>query len=1455
MGAMPRKLRRGLAGGGIAIVFLAVLIAAGYGFLQTEPGRASAGSLIERILSTKGRFDVKITKLTGSLPQGLRAAAVTVSDRDGVWLEIEDLAIDWRPLRLVVGRTEIERLAAGKVRVLRQPRQDAVADAEADAIPAVPSKVRLDRLEVKQLRLEPSVVGEPMTLQAFASLATRDETEVRTSLRLERIDGAKGHLRARIAYLRAEGLLTVDASVKEPRGGLIARLLDLPGLPATRLALRGKGPVTNWRGRLEGAADGLASADAVVTISGQEPFVLNAIGRADVRGAIGPRFRPLAAPAVAFDVAANWWPGRYRLSLTRARLTSDAVGLDAKGELNTDTFTVKADAKLEVSKPAHLNELIAPMNVARVSAVVDIEGALARPTMRASIRIGGLRVLKGTVGAADLTLAATPHRKAAKALWTIDAAASLSAVAFEDPLFSALVGEKVSAQLAGDFDLRKGTVQNARFDATAANVSARARGHGDMLAVEGNAQVAVAVRDLSPLSKLASRPVAGSLDLDADVTVDPSGATAFIKGRPKGLMIDDAIAAALLGSRPEIAATLHTRRDGGISISNATLKGAAVKLDVSKLNYDGRRLDTAYKAVVPNLTPVSKAFKAPATGSVTTSGMATGPLDDLKIKGSLDTSDLRWRTRMVGSAKATYDMALSGPTLAGAVSIAATTPAGKLDLSTRIAMATPEKLRLTRLSVTGQGTKIEGELGIPIEGGALDGRLKGHFADVAIWSPLIDLPLGGALEADLRLGSDGGRQSATLKINGRNVSSGDGIKIAALNGDLSVRGKGQAIRGRWRITAQDVESAAGALRQATISGQGGPTDAVVKFSAKGESYGPLDLSGEARVEAQGDDLRLTLRRLSGTVAGLPISLRNPAVYTFASNSMDVSVPDLSWGGGTATFAAHVDEMAVSGNATVRRLPAAAIAGFVPGLAASGHLDLGWSLAGTPSEPVSDVRVTISEVKVKSDGTADLPALGGKITGKLERGRLRVAADIDGLGKAGLTGKADVPLRLSVMPFSLSMPESQAIDARAEWRGDVGAIAPLFPLADHRLAGALALSARATGSLERPRVSGRAVWSDGTYENIATGTILRDIDLRADADGDRIELTRATANDGGDGRLAATGSIRIDEAMKASIDADVEMTRLAVVRRDDITAVASGKLRAKGRSDRMTVSGRIETNQVEATIVDSLPPEVVDIKVVEVNAPGARAATPSRAKSSGGGTKIALALDVKMPRRVFLRGRGLDSEWAGELRVTGSADAPVIKGVLRPVRGRFDLAGKVFNLGDGRVTFDGREKIDPILDVRAEHKTKDITATVRITGSASKPKIALSSVPTLPQDEILARVLFNKSVGRLTAAEAAQLGAALASLTGLDGGGLGILDRVRQALGVDALRVGKNDDGQATVGVGKYVTDDVYVGVDQGTSQKSSNVTVEVTVIPNVTVKSDVGADARSRVGVNWKLDY
>ena len=118
---------------------------------------------------------------------------------------------------------------------------------------------------------------------------------------------------------------------------------------------------------------------------------------------------------------------------------------------------------------------------------------------------------------------------------------------------------------------------------------------------------------------------------------------------------------------------------------------------------------------------------------------------------------------------------------------------------------------------------------------------------------------------------------------------------------------------------------------------------------------------------------------------------------------------------------------------------------------------------------------------------------------------------------------------------------------------------------------------------------------------------------------------------------------------------------------------------------------------------------------------------------------------------------------------------------------------------------------------AQSTSGSVTAKLEVTGYASAPKIKLSSTPYLPQDEVLAHLLFQQSIKQLGPLQLAQIAEALGSLAGIGSGLSNPLSSVRKGLGLDRLSVGGGENGTgASVEAGKYVTNGVYVGAKQDT---------------------------------------
>lgn len=271
-----------------------------------------------------------------------------------------------------------------------------------------------------------------------------------------------------------------------------------------------------------------------------------------------------------------------------------------------------------------------------------------------------------------------------------------------------------------------------------------------------------------------------------------------------------------------------------------------------------------------------------------------------------------------------------------------------------------------------------------------------------------------------------------------------------------------------------------------------------------------------------------------------------------------------------------------------------------------------------------------------------------------------------------------------------------------------------------------------------------------------------------------------------------------------------------------------------------------------------------------------AATPTDGTTAAVTAIPQLQLTIDAPGRFFIRGKGLDSEWRAALRVEGSAKTPRLLGSFSPVRGTFELLNRQFRFDGGGIDFNGTWPPNPTLDISLAYKSAQITALVQVLGSARRPRLDLTSQPPLPRDEVMAQVLFGKNMESLSRFETLQAANAARQLVDMGPSALDVLSNARDVLGLQVLRLGSGTAqgtrsaprdasvrGQTTEGqdlgttleAGKYITDNVYVGVEQGTKPEAGTaVRVEVELTPNVSLTGRTSQES-SGVGLNWKMDY
>ncbi|WBU63844.1 translocation/assembly module TamB domain-containing protein [Paracoccus aerodenitrificans] len=443
---------------------------------------------------------------------------------------------------------------------------------------------------------------------------------------------------------------------------------------------------------------------------------------------------------------------------------------------------------------------------------------------------------------------------------------------------------------------------------------------------------------------------------------------------------------------------------------------------------------------------------------------------------------------------------------------------------------------------------------------------------------------------------------------------------------------------------------------------------------------------------------------------------------------------------------------------------------------------------------------------------------------------------------------------------------EATNLRMSGIGDAAAVNGL--LRTRSVAGPVDFDIRMQGTPGLNALTGEVNLRDGRLAEPRIGLSVDRLNLTA-------RLAEGLINLDLDGGIQAGGAIAVDGAVDLRsgspiLDLTARLNR-AVIRDPSLYELtADGTVSVSGvAADGPLVSGTINILEAEFRIPSTgLGGAQAIPDMIHVNDSWQAAATRAKAglepygslaaqNADLGGpaatppaTPARFDLTINAPNQIFVRGRGVDAELGGSMRLTGDAHTPVPVGHLSLIRGRVDLLGKRFDLSEGLVELQG--SLIPVIRLVARHQEDDITISIIIDGEVREPDITFESDPELPEEEVLSYLLFGQGLDEISALQAAQLANALAVLAGR--GGIGVVGNIRDATGLDDLDMTVDDDGSVAVRAGKYLTRNIYTDVeldDEGKTQINLN----LDVTDSVTARGSADSDGESTLGLYYERDY
>lgn len=1360
-------------------------------------GTVPGGRMIALIVNRMGSNEVQSVDLagvTGLISGDTRIEYLVIGDGEGnPWLRLDGIVVDWSPFALFSSGLAIDRLHVDHVEVARLP-EGGKQESESPGALNLPINVAIEDFDLPDILIGEEVAGVEARFSTGGKLKVNsDLSDVDTNITLDRIDGAGGSLKLEANVNLPEKRFDLDAQLAEPAGGVIARLAGLPENQAINISADTQGILDDWELDVTGRIDGnqVATAKARIRTTDQgRQFETTA------RGEIGRFLPPIAADLFAGDTDL---------------FASGLVELDNEGvqvevfSLDSRSLHAEGQGRLARQGQSDFNATVTgadgPVRLAFGEGEEQIALALSRIDMTVS----------GEADAANVTVNA-----ALPSFDTAQVSAESLALQARLPEFNL-----TSRSGAGAATLTAASMGAA--DATLARVLAGEIRFASDFAIDGN--------DLSTTSTTVKT---GTVTLEFAGDIDTAALTG--SGHLEGRMNSAVLAANLpetIGREITLSTDLSLPGDNAVSVSDLriaadalTVTGsadlAADKTIVARLAADLENvaalnpLATGALAVNADIsgTVFAPEFSVLVDGSeITVDGE---PVDDLKITadGKLESSNPTADVRISG----TY---LDKP-IVGTATLASQGGTSVID---------PLRLQVEDNTITGSLT-LDGQF-------RPSGSIDLDLADIGSLAALGGVEVAGRGEGRLVFSVEQDIPVLAANLDVPELS-GPGYQVndATLNATIDNYLAEPGVAGTARVDL--VSAGKTAVRDITVAVS--LADGWTNFTGDATADGsPVDLKGRIRQAEGATQVELETARI--TYSGLPVRLSEPAKIVVRDGAAQIEKLTISPGGGSVSVTGSAGQN-LDLDVRLNSVPLTAIDAVAPGTGLRGSLSGTVRVEGTTAAPVARYDLTADSVSVNALVPIAAPPLNVTARGAYRGdsvdfeataggGGLQLNAD----GKVGLAGARSLSIRANgTAPFSL-------VAARLAAQGLV-------------LDGTAAIDMSIGGTVSSPDYNGTIRSSDARFIDTTTGIAINSLATEIALNRQTVTVRSLAGELSTGGRLTGSGTIGLDGAGGYPADLAIKVANGRYADGRLVATRFNADLTVTGPLARQpTLGGRLDLGQTTITVPDALPGSISQLNVDHRNADADVLEQEARLKSkdgAGAGGGIGLDLQINAPQRIFVRGRGIDAEFGGSLTLKGTTGNPIAVGGFDLIRGRLDILGKRLEFDSGRIGFAG--STIPSLDFAASTSAGSATATILITGPATQPEFDFTSSPSLPDDEILALLVFGRSLSDLSPLQIAQLASAAAELTGVTSGG-GLVDQLRKATGIDNLDVRTNEEGETSVGVGKYLNDRTYLGLEQGTSAGSGKATIDLDVGRGIKLRGSASSDGETKGGIFFERDY
>lgn len=769
-----------------------------------------------------------------------------------------------------------------------------------------------------------------------------------------------------------------------------------------------------------------------------------------------------------------------------------------------------------------------------------------------------------------------------------------------------------------------------------------------------------------------------------------------------------------------------------------------------------------------------------------------------------------------------------------------------------------EVLRLINFQASSGTNFLNGDLQLDLAKHLLVGDLSGN-TELSLFSKLIQHDASGALSFHVHLDQKESEQTIQLLVQSPSIAVDNfqaqqaELKATIVNPFKVPKGliSFSCTQGRYEnLEGKDLFFETNLDRNLS----------EFPFSLSGNTEFGSQLRSKGIWYASSNELFLIIQELTGNAGKYAYASHDPISLFWnigSKRQLQLSPILLSIGEGSILSTCDFTDNKIHMSMQARHIPLDILRLFNPNIPLDGTASVEAELTQTDRQTIGNLQIQINDIFVHSNSLGLTIPLQLNMQANLKEEGISCSGNISSSGlQHPISLWANMPITMSLAPYALNIEQAKPIQAHFSLDGDLDPILELFiPATGPSITGYAKTVIDIVGTLNDPQISGQIDLENGSFDIAEIGLEFRQIQAHIDFDGRQAILKSLSGTDGKHGTVKGHGQIDLDMNQSYPFDVFLYIDHSLLRPSDYAQATANGQLHLFGNSKSATLQGKIVSDELHIIIPQQIPELTQSVDVTYINQP-AELEVPTIFVQKESDWPLALDLQLQIPGNGVISGHDWTSEWKGDVAMTGTTDAPLLRGDVHVVNGEYRFNGKAFDIKEGTITFSGDLEKKTVLYVVASKDIDTVTTEIVLKGPLRDPAITFQSNPPMSQREILAWILFGRGISDITPFQGTQLNESITHLNTTGNGD--VLSRIRDRIGIDKIDISRSKDvssNDVSVQVGKYISRGILVSINKGITAEANHLSVEASVIENVKLEAQVGDDSQGQLLLKWKKDY